>query len=476
MFAKVLFLAVVLSLCAVFVQAQADAIPEGTTLQQVIVVTRHGSRTPLSKEASTLVEGSSSLTASGMADMYNLGLALKERYKDRGIIDTYSNVLATLESSYFDRTIVSADMLAQGLYPAGARGLNLITLNPPVTQNNIPVYARDINNDITIRAYDKCPNFNAKLVTLYSSSAWAAVETTYADVLEKLATIMPEHAVNGKVPLEMVWNCYDLINVAKVECEGNDEAVQCTSLEHPEYRNQVTDAEWTQVKAAAHTAELLKFSYSNTGDMLGGNLLVKIVRGMTGDPTQKFGLYSAHYPTILGVLNALLGADSANLFTTIPDYASYLAFELLKNDGTGKQTVRVVFRDGGTTNIKTLVTSKALTELVSQLPYKDDEAWCKACDNSKASPCMAALLAASPATPANVEVEEKECSAEAVGFFFFGGAIGMLLFGGYLIADKHGYLNGCKGGGVAFSKNGGVPEGLAMQEQAGLSSETDNQA
>eukprot|EP00954_Amorphochlora_amoebiformis_P023464 1360235-Amorphochlora_amoeboformis.AAC.1 len=54
------------------------------SLLQVQVVTRHGARTPLTKEASSLREGGSSLTPLGELQQYQLGEWLRSRYSSFG--------------------------------------------------------------------------------------------------------------------------------------------------------------------------------------------------------------------------------------------------------------------------------------------------------------------------------------------------------------------------------------------------------
>jgi len=175
-------------LCGLVSQAQSALV-----LKQVQVITRHGARTPLTKTAASLAEGYSSLTPQGEQQMYLLGQWLHTRYTGQGVVDEYSNTFSEVHSSSYDRTLVSASSLALGLYSLAARDPNTQSLlGASVVPANVPVYAVDQANDITIRAYDKCDVFNARLDALYSSAAWTGYAAAHSALLAKLAIIFPE--------------------------------------------------------------------------------------------------------------------------------------------------------------------------------------------------------------------------------------------------------------------------------------------
>ena len=299
-------------------------------LKQFHVITRHGSRTPLEKNPYTLKEDSSLLTPLGEKEHYDLGVWLLNRYSS--MLGPYYNASwHRLESSALERTLVSANSLALGLFPESARiGADKVTLLP-VEPANVPVYATGLTDDVTIRAYANCPAFDAKLQQLYASSTWTDLETQNIPLLTLLATYFPDQLVPGKIyiPLTNVWNCFDAINVAKTECQDDPSQYSCAHLPDPSIRDVLSASDWVTLQELAHTAESLRYESTTTAGPLLGSNLVREIMSRIPQPTGRFFLYSAHYPTIFGVL-ATLQVKAP----TFPDYAAALIFEVYEDNTT----------------------------------------------------------------------------------------------------------------------------------------------
>jgi Histidine phosphatase superfamily (branch 2) len=419
-------------------------------LRQVQVVTRHGARTPLTKSATTLQEASATLTHIGEKQLYDLGTWLREKYAGLGVVDTYNSTLVRIESSDYDRTIVSAQMLAQGLFLD--RPSNPL-LPKPANNTNIPVYTNSKLNDVTIRAYDKCPTFLDNLKTLYASETFLALEKEHEQLLNALAAIpaFSTYAVQNTIPLSNVWNIFDLINVAKIECATNYETSDsCQSLPDPALATVLNDAQWTELQSMANHAELLKYSTAG-GKLLGSNLLRTIQSRMNITATMpSFVLYSAHYPTILGLMSSILGENDI-LKEAIPNYATALIFELYTDSDTNQQSVAIHYKEG-------LQNETTTMELTSMCPGKlscplesfgallssgnagatSQEYWCDECNNGSADVCLRTQL--TKLTTARNEVsscEREPINNGIIAVTFFGGVgMGLVLVAVWLCVRK----------------------------------------
>lgn len=419
-------------------------------LKQVQVVTRHGARTPLTKAATTLQEASATLTPIGQKHLYELGIWLKTKYAGLGVIDKYNTTFVRLESSDYDRTIVSALMLAQGLF-SGRPSNELLPTSARNT--DIPVYTNIKVNDITIRAYDKCPPFLEKLVDLYASEPFLAIEHDHSPLLTFLANVsdFQSYVVEHTIPLSNIWNVYDAMNVADTECAANFSSTSCQALANPSLATLLNDTQWTELQSIANYAELAKYRQTG-GKLLGSNLLRKIYTTMntatsskkrklqskSTDVMQTFILYSAHYPTILGLLNSM--GESDLKIDVIPNYATALIFELYADNETLQDTVVTYYKAGLQNSTETLVLKsvcagqvfcplESFGQIISTgvAGATTAEDWCTECSNDSADVCLKAKLTALTTASNTVPV----CSNKSVnngiiaGTFFGGLAVGV---------------------------------------------------
>jgi len=403
------------------------------TLRQVHVVTRHGSRRPLSKHAVTLKESiseSSLLTPLGQEQHYQLGEWLRERYSShenykRELLDQYDPQLAQFESSSYERTLTSAHSLALGLFPLTTRGKQLIPVVPP----NVPVYAHDRRNDIAIRGYDKCPTFHDRLDQLYETQNWHDIEQDSMPLLQKLAGIpaFKTYAVqkekdsnlviddvqrgsnnnnnNKYVPLNEMWNIFDLIHVAKVECPdpfiANASSV-CQDLADPMLATAVNDEDWQNIQVLAHSVELLKYGRDVAEQRVGGVLWNTILLRMQEEPEQsRLYVTSAHYPTILGLFAALGVQFNSEEDPVIPEYASAVLLELYQDDQSGEKYVKMAYKSGIKLEAVDVMVSRQcrsdqdggclLEEFSNILDSKGrvtPEHWCSLCGNNEVDVCI----------------------------------------------------------------------------------------
>ena len=386
-----------------------------SALRQVHVVTRHGARFPLVKQATTLQEGTpGTLTPTGERQMYDLGVWLKQRYADF-LPSFHVPSKIRIESSSFDRTIVSANSLALGLFstqssrdPAGES-----TLPGGLLPANVPVYSTERRNDIKIRAFANCDVLLESLQLLYESPEWKDLETTHHDLLETMGTI-PSFATytdeSGKVTLENVWNVFDSVLVAKTECTNSgtgEQSSTCAMLEDSLSKNDISDSDWEELQKLAHITESMKYT-GDAGKLIGSNLLLQIQKRMEERNTsvgqeggsESFYIYSAHYPTLLGLFASL--EENPSLGEIIPSYASALVFELFEDQADGSKTIKLFYRTREGLDVEDSyaihgfdkvcpLNQECPLETIFQRPWSEIE-WCFFCRNQEADVCLAYYL------------------------------------------------------------------------------------
>jgi hypothetical protein len=401
---------------------------QAMTLQQIHIITRHGSRYVLTKNHTSLGEGTSAfLTSTGIQQMHDLGIQLRDKYSDHfPFLPNYDPELVYFESSDFDRTIVSASALASGLF-------HVENSTAPV---HVPVHTFQLENDLYIRAYDKCSQFKKDLNTLYESQKWIELEEEYDDLLRKLAAIesFQKYAdSNGRVSLAQVWNVYDAIYVAKSECESSapDARVVCQSLEDPFVKDVLSDAEFEQLRRLVGTSESMRYRTPSAARFVAYNLLAKISsRIMYSDDDEfrredgsaKIYLYSGHYPLLLAIFAAL---DRTNTDDGIPNYSAAVVIEVYEDE---KEKKVVYYYHGGQgledTSIQSPIRFLGRNCEADACPFdhilqlvKDwsEKTWCDTCGgDSQVDICL--------------QYEEVECEAKT-GLATFGGAVLGLVVG-----------------------------------------------
>lgn len=331
--------------------------------------------------------------------MFDLGVWIRETYNYTNFFHVYLPWKVHLESSGFDRTLVSADSLALGAFDYAARdphGESYLQQMPA----NIPVYSTENQHDVYLRAHDKCEAFHNRLDELYESKIWKDLEEEHMDLLRHLAqleTFQEQADESGKIPLTTLWNVYDAIHVAKTECvvSGDGYAPTCLSLDNPSDADALEEGEFEELEVLVSRVEQLRYGPERAGRLVGGPLLLKILERMSRSLAGDFFLYSAHYSTILGVLSAL--GESFENKGAIPEYASALMLFLLEDTTTGKQRVQLVFKaDSQFVTPPKVVPLQfcALEQTCPLITFRERffawsvHDWCKECNNRQAAVCM----------------------------------------------------------------------------------------
>uniref|UniRef100_A0A670YVA4 acid phosphatase n=1 Tax=Pseudonaja textilis TaxID=8673 RepID=A0A670YVA4_PSETE len=113
---------------------------------------RHGDRSPLSSFPQNSVKedawpwGYGQLTKTGIQQAYNLGQWLKDRYKNF-LSPSYKPKEIYVQSTDYDRTIMSAEVVLAGLFPPSAEE----EWNPDIHWQPIPVHTMPLSEEKSLR-------------------------------------------------------------------------------------------------------------------------------------------------------------------------------------------------------------------------------------------------------------------------------------------------------------------------------------
>lgn len=499
-----------------------------STLEQVHVITRHGARTSLSKEADSLAEaGGATLTPLGQQQLHDLGDWLRNEYLDvlgssitgeGRSLGYYNPNLHLIESSNLDRTLTSANALAKGLFPGTKRasGAHSTPVTDPEYETKelfdspfevpIPVYTTGLDhNDVTLRAYKNCPTFQDRLKKLYRSDKWRALEDSNEELLTKLGQWFPLQAVHGKVPLKDAWNIYDSIHVARTECFDDASNAACAAFIDVDTIQKAAQAlsttDFERLETLVEHAEFLKFGAGidtdpdegmvTAGHLLGSNLLWKILNRAKGDGD--FFVYSAHFPTLLGLLSTMQASTDFWRDTggeKFFDYGSALIVEIhksrdkevhyfvLKYKSTESDTAVNIVIHESETGVKCgrdedsgmAMIEKASWCLLEEVKtwaeiytLRTEQDWCKACGNKEADVCLAPKGSSS-------RLDIWASTSPAMGYTSAPGAtaiICLLFFGGFCAgALMMGLVWTCSRG--CGSKSKGERSGIMKQKPANM--------
>jgi hypothetical protein len=162
----------------------------------------------------------------------------------------------------------------------------------------------------------------------------------------------------------------------------------------------LSDEDLQELEFVTHQAELMKYNHS----LIGSNLLLEITdRMQNGEDV--FYLYSAHYPTLLGLFAAMGVAPVES--KALPEYATAMIFELWVN-GTERR-FQIIYKPGDAGVNETIVSLGACsyTDMcpMNLLVYISSdysvEKWCEKCMSSTADVCLVQLAASAGTSAEN---------------------------------------------------------------------------
>jgi hypothetical protein len=322
------------------------------TLIFAIDVIRHGDRTPTSDPFSPpetwsmglgMGVGLGQLTPTGMHQEYELGQNLRETYINQTHLlpENYQAGSLYIESTDYDRTLMSATALLAGLYPLGtgpslppasASSASSSSKLPalPEAQQPIPIHIFPIDQQNKIIP-DSNPIAYQKLLQTYvfKTPEWINKENA-------LKANFPSWSHILGVPITQL---YDLKNIADTLSIQKLYGVKYPAGLSPQDADKIIEAgQWAFVKGFENPT-VGKISGHYFLNLISQKISQKI-KSKSQNQSPAYILYSTHDSVILSLLSAM-GAP----LNQIPPYASDLNFEVFEikdnKSGQSKEIIQV---------------------------------------------------------------------------------------------------------------------------------------
>ncbi|XP_069667802.1 prostatic acid phosphatase isoform X2 [Haliaeetus albicilla] len=269
-------------------------------LKFVVVVFRHGDRTPvvnfptdLHKE-SEWPQGFGQLTKTGMQQLFELGQYTRERYSNF-LNSTYNRQEFYIQSTDYDRTIMSAQSYLSGLFPPTSSQI----WNPELLWQPIPVHILQKSTDRRLHfPLPDCPLFDELQNETQTSSEFQ----------NRIQPYMAIH--NYTLP---VWATKDVID--KLEKLAELSLLSLFGLYKTEEKSRLQ------------------------GGVLVNVILNSIKQAANSSKQRRMEVYSAHDTTV-GALQIALNIFNGKL----PPYAACQFFELYQ-ESSGRYSIEMHYRN-----------------------------------------------------------------------------------------------------------------------------------
>ncbi|XP_042328138.1 prostatic acid phosphatase-like [Sceloporus undulatus] len=307
----------------------------GRELKFVLLIYRHGDRSPIEKYPTSLhnesdwPQGFGQLTKIGIQQQYELGQYIKQRYSNF-LNATYKREEILIQSTETDRTIMSAQANLAGLFPpTGDQIWNAELLWQP-----IPVHVVPKEHDPKLRyPMFNCPRYLELLKETMTSREFQAKIQPYQEFIKTISFY------SGYNPSTLKY--LDNFKLWHVQ-----DTLLCESIHN------YTLPKWATNDVRAKLSELTMMSLSALFGIykreekarLQGGLLVKTILENISNAAQnshkrKMLVYSAH-DTTLGALQMALNVYNEKLLP----YAACQFFELYQ-ESSGDYTIEMHFRN-----------------------------------------------------------------------------------------------------------------------------------
>ncbi|XP_064907784.1 prostatic acid phosphatase isoform X3 [Columba livia] len=274
-------------------------------LKFVVAVFRHGDRTPivnfptdLHKE-SEWPQGFGQLTKTGMQQLFELGRYMRERYANF-LNSTYNRKEFYIQSTDYDRTIMSAQSYLSGLFPPTSSQI----WNPELLWQPIPVHVLQKSTDRSLHfPLPDCPRFDELQNETQTSSEFQ----------NRIQPYMGIH--NYTLP---AWATKDVID--KMEELAELSLLSLFGLYKREEKSRLQ------------------------GGVLVNTILNSIKQAANSSKQRKMEVYSAHDTTVGAIQIAL------NIFNgKLPPYAACQFFELYQ-ESSGRYSIEMHYRNDTSKN------------------------------------------------------------------------------------------------------------------------------
>lgn len=416
---------------------QPNGQPDTTTdkIVKLVILTRHGDRTPSYKDPVTSAQKKAGLTLLGATQEVELGNFARELYLEPGNTqvvganDTFTSAEITATGSQGEGEVVllSGSAFLSGFYPPNTNLSSQLGNGTVVTipQNGfqfVPLLTQPAETDLTLNGWVECPNLDRATQGFFASSDFQQIAAQNQDFLNSFGPISLGQATN----LTNVWNLFDIINF---------QATYNSTV-----TNLLNDQQRSQLRALANYEEYTKYTgpapTTNIESIGGATFLAGVLTALqTGTPIT---YYSGAYVLQMSAIGMLGVPDNnpdyplaANL-KGIVDFGSMMVFEL-RNSSTGGQYVRFGFRNGTTDAFSTAIAGNntsdpaynsstgayetapltylrilnqssidvpldTFTSMISQMMVNDTQTWCDRCGNTESRGCQYILRTAVPSS------------------------------------------------------------------------------
>ncbi|RZF40050.1 hypothetical protein LSTR_LSTR002453 [Laodelphax striatellus] len=279
------------------------------SLRLVVVVHRHGERTPThfykndpySDVKKYWPDGLGQLTLRGKSQMYNVGKFLSQRYSK--FISRFSVESVRVFSSDAARCLMSSGTLLAGMFPPAKDQKWTEELNwQPIPIHTVPASMDMVNGKA------KCPKFNREF-----SRVEREIDSNHTESLRDLYTYLTSHSGTNISTINGVRKLYSTLRCEEVN--GYTLPLWAEKVYPDKMRNIV------ELSIASNTwTDLLK-------RLRGGPLLKEILGNLksksSGESQKKMHFYSIHDTGIVSLYRSL-GFEKMIL----PDYGATFIFEL----------------------------------------------------------------------------------------------------------------------------------------------------
>ncbi|KAJ8956334.1 hypothetical protein NQ318_015072 [Aromia moschata] len=288
----------------------------GDELLSVVVLFRHGDRTPIKSyrydhyDESYWPLGYGQLTKIGKRQQYALGRSLRKRY-DGLLPEKYDPRDILVQSSNFDRCLMSAAANLAGLYPPRDHQVWLEGL----AWQPIPIHTAPEEEDAVLAQKRPCPRYDKLYDELMATDEIQDIGWDYLEFFDFLSA-------NSGEKIDSFDQLKDLYDTLYVEDLHNLTLPVWTRQVFSELA-QLSDFAWSTYTFTVELARL------RTGPLV--DYITSHFENVTTDPDNalKFLMLSAHDSTIANLLSSLNVFDGR-----WPPYASSVIFELRKGPVT----------------------------------------------------------------------------------------------------------------------------------------------
>ncbi|XP_009462761.1 PREDICTED: prostatic acid phosphatase [Nipponia nippon] len=304
-------------------------------LKFVVVVFRHGDRTPVTSfptdlhKESEWPQGYGQLTKIGMQQLFELGQYTRERYSNF-LNSTYNRKEFYIQSTDYDRTIMSAQTYLAGLFPPTGHQI----WNPELLWQPIPVHILQKSTDRMLHfPLPDCPHSEELQNETQTSSEFQSRIQPYMDFLQAMAVNTGLELNNlKKLDNFQLWNTYDTLH--------------CEAIHNYTLSVWATKDVMDKMEKLSELSLLSLFGIYKTEEKsrLQGGVLVNVIlnsfKQAASSPKQrKMEVYSAHDTTI-GALQIALNIFNGKL----PPYAACQFFELYQ-ESSGQYSIEMYYRN-----------------------------------------------------------------------------------------------------------------------------------